>query len=554
MKKNNRIYGLMFGLLMVFLFSFMIQEHLKPFKTEPLRGYFPKPEQPKYEWEQYKNGYFQKATEKYIAHNFGFREPLIRLYHQYCWDVYGKEYVDYIYSGRENWVFYDHNVRDQYGLEMFKWFPDAEAATKKFDQKVRLLNKVKGVLDEYGITLMTFIAPGKNVIYPEYLPTMKYDTASVNAREYYARRFKETGLPCFEMNEYFRIVKDTCSFYLFPPTGDHWNFSSVYAADSLMRFMEQLRGIQMARIKYGNVYRTECRIGEDKNRDLEGDLNLLRPIKYDPKFAYKELDYQIVTDSATIKPSALFIGNSFLLRTIAYIPPSEVFSDFQFWYYNKVAYQGLDQLIDSVSHLNRLDYLLDADYIVFFSSASQMYRATEGFAEDAILHLCIGEERFCERKKQLIDSLSQGCPDSLFLDRLADYSDSLLRKNPEAYFPEIAGEGIPSVRNPILLTDDFWKKRDVRKRIKCDPQWMLGVLNQMVAKDLSLQQSIDLEVEHVIQGQPLLRDKPLYAFEYREILIKQMEQKIRLNNDWLAVVKEQAVEKGINIDECIYDK
>ena len=562
LKKNNRIYGWLFGLLMVFLFSFMIQEHLKPFKTKPLSGYTRKPEQPRFTWEWYKNGYFQKATEKYIAKNFGFHEPLIRLYHQYCWDFYGKEYVDYIYSGKEKWLFYDHNVRDQYGLEMFEWFPDAEAATKQFEQEIRLLNKVKGVLDEYGITLMTFIAPSKNVIYPEYLPNMEYDTSSVNAREYYARRFKEEGLPCLEMNEYFRLMKDTCSFYLFPPTGDHWNFSCVYAADSLMRFMEQLRGIQMARIKYGNVYRTECRIGDDRNRDLEGDLNLLRPIKYDSKFAYKELDYQVVTDSATTKPSALFIGNSFLIRTIAYIPPEEVFSDFQFWYYNKVAYQGLNQLIDSVSHLNRLDYLLDADYIVFFSSASQMYRATEGFAEDAILQLCIGEDRFRERKKQLIDSLfhdqntrnqiAWGCSDSLFLVKLADFTNNLLRKNPEAYFPEIAGEDIPSVRNPILLTDDFWKKRDVRKTIKCDPQWMLGIANQMVVNGISMQQSIDLEVDHVMQGQPSLRDKPMGASEYREIHIKKMEQQIRRDKHWLEVIKKEADEKGIPLDENIH--
>ena len=35
MKKGNGniFYGILFGLLMVFLFSFMIQEHFKPFKT-----------------------------------------------------------------------------------------------------------------------------------------------------------------------------------------------------------------------------------------------------------------------------------------------------------------------------------------------------------------------------------------------------------------------------------------------------------------------------------------------------------------------------------------
>jgi hypothetical protein len=564
-RRDNIFYGILFGLLMLFLFSFMVQEHLKPFKAKPLTGNLMKIDKPQFSWEWYKNGDYQKKLENYVSNKFGFREFIIRMYHQYGWDFYGKVFVSYIYKGKENWLFYDYLVHDQYGLEMFKWFPDAEAATKHYEQEVRLLNKVKGVLDEYGITLMTFITPSKNVIYPEYLPTPKYNTTSVDAnpREYFSKRFQETGLPCFEMNEYFKLMKDTCSFYLFPPTSHHWNFSCVYATDSLMRFMEQLRDIQMPRIQYGNVYKAECRIGEDKNHDMEAELNLLRPIKYDPKFAYKELDYQIVTDSATTKPSALFIGNSFLLlRTIAYIPPEEVFSDFQLWYYNKVAYQGLNPQIDSVSHLNRLDYLVDADYIVFSSSASQLYRATEGFAEDAILQLCIGEERFRERKEQLIDSLFHnqnihdqiacGYPDSLYLIKLADYTDNLLRKNPEAYFPEIAGEGIPSVRNPLLLTDEFWRKSDIRKKIKRDPQWMLDISNQMVIEGLSWQQSIDLETERVIQWLPLSRGKYIDANEYREILIKKMEQRIKENKQWLEMIEKQAAERGISLEENIY--
>ena len=350
-------------------------------------------------------------------------------------------------------------------------------------------------------------------------------------------------MPCFEMNDYFMKMKDTCSFYLFPPTGDHWTFSCVYATDSLLRFMEQQRGIKLPHIEYGNEYHTECRIGDDQNRDLEGELNLLRPITFNPKYAYKELDYWVVGDSTTVKPSALFIGNSFLLRTIAYVPPKEVFSDFQFWYYNRVAYQGLDRLIDSVSFLNRLDYLLDADYIVWFSSASQMYRATEGFAEDAIIQLCIGDERFRQRQNELADSLQ------LQPGQVA----AMLRKNPEAYFPEIAGEGIPTARNPILLTDDCWKRRDIRRQIKSDPQWMLAVSSQMALEGITLQQAIDNETEQVMQGQPAMRDKNIGPKEYREILIKQMEQKIRYDKDWLKVLTEEAASKGLDLDAWIYE-
>lgn len=558
--KGNIFYGILFGLLMIFLFSFMIQEHFKPFKTKELTGYFLKPNKPKFRWEWYKNGYFQQSIEKYIANNYGFREPIIRLYHQYCWDLFGKEYVSYIYSGKERWLYYGHNIEDYYGTEMYHWYPDA--ARQGYEQEVRLMNKVRGILADYDVTLLTFIAPSKSIVYPEYLPRREHDTTSLNAREYFIQRFGETGMPCFDMTEYFLRMKDTCSFYLFPPTGDHWNFSCVYATDSLLCFMETQRDIKMPRVEYGHEWHSECRIGDDRNRDLEGELNLIRPIKFNPKFAYKERDYWLTSDTATIKPSALFIGNSFLLRTMAYIPPQEVFSDFQFWYYNRVAYQDADNIIDSVSFLNRLDYLLDADYIVWFSSASQMYRATEGFAEDAIIQLCIGDERFRQRQEQLIDSLfhdqntrntiTWNYPDSLYRIKLEGYTLNLMRKNPEAYFPEIAGEGIPSARNPQLLDDVYWKKRDIRRQIKRDPQWMLALSSLMTTEDITLQQAIDQEIERVIQGGPSLRDKKVGAAEYREILIKQTEQRIWNQKEWLDAVATEAERRNITVEEAVH--
>lgn len=562
MKKSNWIYGILFCFLMVFLFSFMIQEHFKPFETKELTGFFLKPNPPRFRWEWYKNGYFQQSTEKYIANNYGFREPIIRMYHQYSWDFFGKEYVSYIHSGKDKWLYYGHNIEDYYGTEMYKWYPDAESAREGYEQEVRLLNKLRGVLDDYGVTLMTFIAPSKGIIYPEYLPRRDHDTLSVNARDYFIKRFNETELPCFDMNEYFLRMKDTCSFYLFPPTGDHWNFSCVYATDSLLRFMEKQRDIRLPKIEFDNEYLSTCRIGDDKNRDLECELNLIRPIKFNHKFDYKERDYWLTSDSTTQKPSALFIGNSFLLRIMAYVPPREVFSDFQFWYYNKVAYQDFDQIIDSVSVFNRLDYLLDADYIVWFSSSSQMYRATEGFAEDAIIQLCIGEERFLQRQNQLIDSLFHdpysrnslgwGYSDSLYRIKLEGYTNNLLRKNPEAYFPEIAGDGIPLARNPKLLEETYWKKRNIRRQIKRDSDWMTKVFSFMVTQNINLQQAIDFEVEQVTQGLPSLRDQVLSPEEYREVLIKQMEMKIRHDENWLKALEKEAAEKGIPIDEWVY--
>lgn len=518
-KRPSILYGILFGILMAFLFSFMIQEHLKPFKTKELVGYFQKPTKPKFSWKAFNHGYFQKHVEKYLANNYGFREPIIRLYHQYCWDFFGKEYVSFIHSGKQKWLYYSHNLEDYYGTEMYHWFPDNEAARCGYERQVRLLNKVRDILAEYDVTLLTFIAPSKSTIYPEYLPQRKHDTTTLNAREYFVQRFAETGLPCFDMTKYFLQMKDTCSFCLFPPTGDHWNFSCVYAIDSLYRFMESQRGIHLTKIEYGDTYSDICSIGDVYNRDLEGQLNLLRPIKTKPEFAYKERDYHLTADSTTTTPSALFIGNSFLLRSMSYLPPHKTFSDFELWYYNCEVYKDVDQPTDGVNQINRLERLLNHDFIVWFTSASQMYRATEGFAEDAIIQLCIGDERFSQRKGQLVDSLlhdqdfrkgtQRNCSEELYMKKLDKYADSLMRKDPEAYFPEIAGKTVPETRNP-LITKELQKQKICKNTRK-------KALLEIKAKQESLDfyKVLDLEANYITRGkQSLTNNVNLTAYDF----------------------------------------
>ena len=536
------LYPLLFGLLMVFLFAFMAQEHLHPFKMRPVKGTHANVKMPALTYKFYKNGYFQKATEKYVSAHFGFREPVIRLYNQYCWDFYRKDFVSFTHPGKENWLFYSHNVNDYYGTEMYRWFADCDEARAHFEQEVRLLYKVRRILEQYDVTLLTMIAPSKSSVYPEYLPRREFDTTSLNARRYYLDRFAATGMPCLDMTEYFLRMKDTCSFFLFPPTGDHWNFSTVYATDTLMRFMEQLRGIHMPRYEYGHEWHSTCCTGDDKNVDMEPDLNLMRPIRYDPKFNYRELDYQVVCDSNCTKPIVLAVGNSFFFRIKNYTPPRQACSHFDFWYYNRVAYQGVEELTDSVSRLDRLNVMLDADYIVWSSSASQMYRATEGFAEDAILELCIGDERFKQRLNELNDSLYDGHGDLVKLR-------AMMRKDPETYFPEISGDSVPTARNPRLLDDGFWTRRDLRRQIKHDQQWMANIIAKLPILNLKPDAAVALEVDNALEGRPLMRDMKTSRQEYKEMLVMKTMQQIKNDPTWYNTVVKDAEKKGIGIEE-----
>ncbi len=79
------------------------------------------------------------------------------------------------------------------------------------------------------------------------------------------------------------------------------------------------------------------------------------------------------------------------------------------------------------------------------------------------------------------------------------------------------------------------------------------VQSSMIAENMNLQQAIDRETERVVQGQPALRDQNLRPEAYREVLIKQMEKKIRYDKDWFNVLEKEAAEKGIPIDDWVYE-
>ena len=80
-------------------------------------------------------------------------------------------------------------------------------------------------------------ADAEGFLYPEHLPDRQHDTTSINARKYYIAQVEENSFPYIEMTSWFQALKeaDTLPYSLISQTGAHWGFSSVLAADSLLR-------------------------------------------------------------------------------------------------------------------------------------------------------------------------------------------------------------------------------------------------------------------------------------------------------------------------------
>ena len=537
MIKKPKYDLVLFIILMLLLFASLVQKSTGWVKTEPLKGVYPTTPYPLLNLKDFSSGDYQKQMEQQLSERFGFREPVIRLYNQYLWDFYRKTYAHDIVAGKHNWLYYEQNVNDYYGTEMYRWLPDASTARETFDREARLMWKLRGVLQDYGVEFLMFMAPEKGFIYPEHLPDRLYDTNSINARKFYAAKFEENGFPFIEMTSWFQALKeaDTLPYSLISQTGAHWGFSSVLAADSLLRFMETLKGEHLPQLALGPFHESADSTQND-DHDLEMNLNLMREMRHSYDRLY-DAEVTVVTGSTIRKPKVLFIGNSYLWRMHYYIPFEELFEWSEFWFYNSTAYSGpgyADQT--PVADLDIIEKILDADYVVWFTTGNQMYKATYGFVERALMNFCVDDDKVNKTRESIMDSLSLSWQEA----------NKILINDPEHYFPELAGDSIPLARNPRV------RETLVINEIKKDSVWMWNLSTcQTVIQNASLERVLLMEAHNIIESKPLMRDMSDVEAkrDHVESLVSDMIEEIRPQPELMERIRNMAADKGISVEK-----
>lgn len=526
---------------MVMLFLPMLQGRFHWIPLKPLNGVTIETEKPDFSFETYQSGDYAKQAEAYLAAHFGFREPVIRIYNQYLWSCYRKTYAHDVVAGKKGWLFYPESVRDYYGTELLLWQPSVEEARRNFDLETKHLRWVRSILKENGVELMAFMAPEKGVLYSEYLPENESDTTTFNAREYFEQQFLENGFPCIEMTRWFQQMKDTVSYPLIPQTGAHWLFPSVFATDSLLRYMETLNGWKLPKVHYGTLHEND---NHGADNDLEQLLNLALPIWHRFGFA-PTAEVGVECDSATVKPRVLFIGNSFMWGITNHVPMRQVFDDVEFWYYFSTAYYG-DSLKETtpVAKLHLLEKLLDFDYVVWFTTGNQMCKGTEGFANAALLALCASDSLQKAARDHIADSLSlEGTVEEVY-----QQAQVVLLAHPEI-IQGLRGDSLPTLRNKELRYAKYIK--DIRK----DSVWMAALEAQGFLRSASMWHMLHAESDRIMQGKPLYRDQTA-EIQFAQRCQQEMEvlkEQMRGRPKTMEAVTQKAEAKGKTVEEALDD-
>ena len=374
---------ILFALTAMLLFASMLQKRFDWPKLKPLKGVVAAEAEPELTFQNCCDGSYQQQVEPYLKQHLGYREPLIRLYNQYLWDFYGKTpvTVGQVLFGKDGWMYEPWVVADYYQWQFHSYASDSTTMASLLSNEAQRVLQLQEALEPYNVKLFVCQVPSKDLVYPEHLPEnhdTRYDNEpKISARFFNEEEYERLGVNHLNLEQWFLQIKDTAEYTLFPQTGTHWSkYASLFAADTLIRYMEHLGGINMHNLIIGPRHLEKA---VDPDDDLESLMNLMRPLPK-PKCCYAETSAD--DDTTAVKPKIIVVGDSFWWNIAIQLPLKDIFSDAEYWYYNSSVYYYPPY--NSVSELDLKEELLSSDFIILFYSASTQYRMNDRFPQQAL--------------------------------------------------------------------------------------------------------------------------------------------------------------------------
>ena len=545
---KSRICTILCLLTMIGFVLVFVQEKWHPFKLKPLAGVTFTTAKPQLNLKDFASGKYQSNAEQYSRENFGFREWYIRLYNQFNYSLFNQTTCHFITPGKDGFLFYAEAFRDYYGIEPINQYKTYDRAREWAEKNVRMMNKLRYVLKDYGIEFLCFMAPNKAEIYSEYLPyhTPAPDDA-IHTAAYYDSLMTAIDFPHVEMTKWYQSMKDTASFLLFPKRDTHWRYSAVYGYDSLFSYMNSLNGFGIPDIHINRLVQLDTVYPEND----ELTLNLIFPIGNDsPKYRAD------ITVDPGHKPKVLFVGDSFIWDLETYMPWKEIMDYVEIWFYNKSAFLGFEKEKHPITEIDRLQSILKADYVVWYSSGYQWGLSSYDFVEDALLRLCVTDSLFDAQIPWVMDSLRN---DSVFKaqhydwyhpeafpDTLRHYAVKTLRNDPEL-IPGLGGEAMPTIRNTQAI-----QLVQQANAIANDKPWSTALRIQASRTGRLFDNILEEEAENVLLGRPLIRQEiQVDTASIIEYEVGKLMNQWRNNAESVKYLEDKAQERGMTFEEML---
>ncbi len=326
----RQVKQICFFLLFAVMLMPLIQKVTRPFYLSPLKGYFKPAEKPEFTWPELLSGSFQDQWSLYLNRTVGFMEWFARLYNQTDFFLFSMAHSHQVVVGIDQYLFEEPYLNAYSGKDFI-----GDGPVRARAEQVRRLQDLlwKG----HRVLLVVVFPPDKGSFYPEKIPS-RYRKPASGKTNYlsYKSGFEAAGVNFIDFNDWFLKIKDTARYVLYPKTGIHWSsFGSYLAFDSLSRYLEaRLQQPWVDLVQDDVIVSKNAR---DRDADIADGMNLIFPVPH-PPMAYPIVRYTAQT--LTVRPAALFIGDSFYFTwsDAGYI--AHTFSNRDFWYYDEDQYYG----------------------------------------------------------------------------------------------------------------------------------------------------------------------------------------------------------------------
>lgn len=320
----------------------LVQYNLNIFKPGELIGYYEPAADAKFTKQEWWGGTYQEQKDKYINDHVGFRPDLVRLNNQIDFSLFRVIHAITV-LGKDEYIFYEGYIDSYLGKDFLGSAYIGDVAIK-----MKYLN------DEFrkeGKTFALVISASKADVFHEYISDKPTRVKQPHTnREVYKQYCDSLGVPCIDFNDMFLELKKTEPM-IFARQGIHWTrYGAMFAVDSLYKFIEQDRHIDLPDFKLYYV-KTDKPRGADN--DVGSALNLIYPIQ--ETFVYPVITF--TNDTLKEKPSAVYIGDSFMWLllddSLAHMHKN---NKIDFWHYFKEVFHD-DKLltIDNFDWRSELD-------------------------------------------------------------------------------------------------------------------------------------------------------------------------------------------------------
>lgn len=329
-------------------------------KIKPLQGAITEVKDVGFTLNSWHDESYQKAKEKYLNQEFGFRNILVRLNNQIYFSVFKIAKANGVIIGKENYLFEENYIKDYYGIN-FIGQPKVTEVTER-------LISIDSVFKKMNKTLLVVFAPGKATFYPEFIPDrFKRVSDSTNYKSF-RKSIAESGIKFIDFNEWFRNQKKNSDIILYPKTGIHWSdYGSILAIDSISKFIAKERKFNPV-----EIYWTEFSQNKDSvsivDSDIENGMNLLFDIEK-PLMKYPKLKFD---EDGKFKPKVLNVGDSFYWNVFGNGIANKLFTDAGFGFYFREIHSPILGGVKDIAEVDLHDFINHYDVIMLMCTEATM--------------------------------------------------------------------------------------------------------------------------------------------------------------------------------------